>query len=474
MNASRLSAILSVLSLLAPLHGETAADISKSAGDSGKVTLRDGRELKPRRTDAAMERWRDNRFGIFIHWGAFAMSGGSVDGTVVPGAAEWIWTSYANKGRKADYETLARQFNPVNYDPAAWAREIKRTGAKYIVFVTKHHDGFCLWDSKLTDYDSAGATYGKDALKPFVQAAAAEGLDVGLYYSIIDWHHPNYTAGELKTDAAVASYRVYLDYMKGQLKELLTEYGDVKLLWFDGRWDASYKNNPQFGKEVEDFCRSVKPGVIINDRVRAYDSFADYDASYERRLPDPAKVLDLDWECCMTMPERTWGYHAHPDGEGWKNPRKIIGQMAECASRGGNFLLNIGPKPDGTIRDEELVRMREVGKWMDVHGSAIRPTRPAGLSLSGTNRETGDGIFATIAGNTLHLVMTRWPGTDRVFLTGLKRKPLSAALVDGAGSVPLPLGEEARKGGAVRFIGGLPLLPPSMEHAWEIRVELEP
>lgn len=474
MSPVRLSAFLTALFLPALLQGKTAADISKSAGDNGTVTLRDGREFKPRRTDAAMERWRDDRFGIFIHWGAFAMSGGSVNGAVVPGAAEWIWTSYANRGLKSDYEKLARQFNPVNYDPAAWAREIKRSGAKYAVFVTKHHDGFCLWDSKLTDYDSAGATYGKDVLKPFVQAAAAEGLDVGLYYSIIDWHHPNYNAGELKTDADVASYRVYLEYMKGQLRELLTKYGDVTLLWFDGRWDASYKMNPRFGKEVEDFCRSVKPGIIINDRVRAYDSYADYDASYERRLPDPAKVLDLDWECCMTMPERTWGYHANPDGEGWKSPRKIVGQMAECASRGGNFLLNIGPKPDGTIRDEELVRLREVGKWMDVHGAAIRPTRPAGLSLTGVNRETGDGIFATLEENTLHLVMTRWPGTDRVFLTGLKRKPLSAALVNRPEPIPLALGEEERKGGAVHFIGNLPLLPPSLEHAWEIRVKLGP
>lgn len=452
---------------------DTAADTGKSLGDTSQVKIRDGRELRPPRTDAAMERWRDNRFGIFIHWGIFSMPGGVVDGKTVPGAAEWIWTSYANKGRKAEYESLAKEFDPVKYDPVAWAKAIKQSGAKYVVFVTKHHDGFCLFDSKLTDYDSAGSKHGKDILKPFVDAVAAEGIDIGLYYSIIDWHHPNYTAKELKTEADHESYRKYLDYMKGQLKELLTGYGDVKLLWFDGRWDASYKNNPQYGKDVEEFCRSVKPGIIINDRVRAYDSFADYDASYERRLPEPAKVLNLDWECCMTMPERTWGYHADPDGAGWKTPRKIIGQMAECASRGGNFLLNIGPKPDGTIRDEELQRLAVVGKWMEVHGSAIRPTRPAGLDLTNKNHEPGNGVFATILGDTLHLILTQWPDTDRVFLTGLKREAASAEIVRANETIPLKVGTETRKEGEIQFVTGLPMTPPEGEAAWEIRVKLQ-
>lgn len=465
-------AVLAATLAPCPAWADKTADTGKSLGDTSQVQVRDGRELRPPRTDAAMERWRDNRFGVFIHWGIFSMPGGVVDGKIVPGAAEWIWTSYANKGRKAEYESLAREFDPVKYDPAAWAKAIKQSGAKYVVFVTKHHDGFCLFDSKLTDYDSAGSKYGKDILKPFVEAVAAEGIDIGLYYSIIDWHHPNYTAKELKTGTDHESYRKYLDYMKGQLKELLTAYGDVKILWFDGRWDASYKNNPQYGKEVEDFCRSVKPGIIINDRVRAYDSFADYDASYERRLPEPAKVLNLDWECCMTMPERTWGYHTAPDGAGWKTPRKIIGQLAECASRGGNFLLNLGPKPDGSIRDEELARLREVGRWMAAHGGAIYGTRPAGLDLTEKNHEPGNGVFATRKGDTLHLILTRWPDTDRIFLPKLAEKILSAELVGNGGGTVLSASTENRKEGDVPFISGLPLHPPAGEAAWEIRVKL--
>lgn len=463
-------ALVALLSLSAATAQQ--ADTAKSLGDTTKAAVK---EKRPLRTDAAMEKWRDNRFGVFVHWGIFSMPGGVVDGKVVPGAAEWIWTSFANKGKKAEYEAQAKTFNPTEYDPKAWARLFKEAGARYVVFVTKHHDGFCLWDSKLTDYDAAGSAYGKDLIKPLVDACRAEGIDIGLYYSIIDWHHPGYTAKELKTEEQKAAFRTYMDYMKGQLKELLTEFGDVKVLWFDGRWDASYKQNPQYGIEVEDWCRSIKKDIIINDRVRAYDSFSDYDASYERRLPDPKQVLDLDWEACMTMPERTWGYHSQPDGAGWKTPRKIIGQLAECSSRGGNFLLNVGPTPQGTIRSEEQDRLKAVGAWMKNHSNAIVGTRPANLELSPKTRETGDGIFATRTGDTLHLVVTRWPDTDRIFLPGLDRKIVSATLRAPEGAVKLKNGVETDdKGVSKVFLEGLPLTLPGCEPAAVIDVQLEP
>lgn len=447
-----------------------AADNTKSLGDTTKTQER---EIRPRRTDPAMEGWRDNRFGIFIHWGMFSVPGGTIDGEVIPGAAEWTWTTYANRGKKAQYEAFVNDFNPTQYDPAEWARLIKQSGARYVVFVTKHHDGFCLFDSELTDYDAASTPYGKDLLRPFVDACRAEGLSIGLYYSIIDWHHPNFTSRELKTDEDRASYRLYLDYMKGQLKELLTNYGEIDILWFDGRWDASYKKNPQYGIEVEKFCREIDEDIIINDRVRAYDSYADYDASYERRLPDPEKVIDLDWECCMTMPERTWGYHVQPDGAGWKTPRKIIGQLAECASRGGNFLLNLGPTPEGTIRPEERERLEAVGAWMEKHGDAIVGTRPAGLDLSAAKRETGHGIFATKEGDEKrHLVITRWPDTDRIFLEGLDHEVARATLRTPDGPVELSCAVETNSKGEHAYLHGLPLAMPAGLSAAVIDLEL--
>ncbi|AQT69340.1 Beta-galactosidase [Anaerohalosphaera lusitana] len=393
------------------------AELDKSAGDTQKVE-KDKYETWVRRTDSAAEKWRDNRFGQFIHWGIYSLLGGEYDGKTYDYAAEWIQVSARIPGD--EYAKLANEFNPEKFDAKRWAKLFKQAGVKYVVITTKHHDGFCLWDSKYTEFDMASTPYGKGVLKELADAVRAEGIDMGFYYSIIDWNHPDYKYA-IKSDADRKQYRRYLDYMKDQLTELMTEFGEIKILWFDGRWDPAYKQNPEYGIEIEAHCRELNPDVIINDRVRAYDSLADYDAQYERRLPNTEKLASVDWESCMTIPKKTWGYHKAPGD--WKSSKTIVEMLAKCASHSGNFLLNIGPKPDGSIREEEATRLKTVGEWMDRNGQAIygcsKPddhlTFSKGIQLSAKD----DKLFAMIFDADV----------DKVTIEGMYKKPESVVLL---------------------------------------------
>jgi alpha-L-fucosidase len=397
-----------------------AADLTKSLGDARRSDTRE----YVRRTDAAMDHWRADRFGIMIHWGVYAIPGGWWNGQEVHGAAEWI-KAFA-KIPKADYDGLLGQFNPTNYNPQAWAKLFKAAGAKYVVITTKHHDGFCLWNSKFTDYDISSTPGKNDLLKPLAEALRAEGIDVGFYYSIIDWHHPDYRAS-LKTEEDKVAYARYIQYMKNQIKELLTEFGPVTTLWFDGRWDPAYKTNPQIGKDLEAYCRSLSPGLVLGDRVRAYDSVADYDSGFERRLPKTQP--DTDWESCMTMTENSWGYHASWSGAGWKTPRYLCELLSRSSAMSGNFLVNIGPRADGTIRSEETLRLERMGRWLAVNGEAIYGT------VAGPALELPDGIYTTRKGNRIFVHIYRWPDTDKLKLKGLAIT--SAAMLTPNGSKPV-------------------------------------
>lgn len=434
------------------LAAESSADLSKSKGDTKESETKGW----VRRTDPAMQKWRDDRFGIMIHFGLYAVPGGWWQGKEVKGAAEWI-KAFA-KIPSADYEALLTQFDPTNYDPVAWAKLFKATGAKYVVITTKHHDGFCLWNSKFTDYGVASTPYRKDLLKPLADAVRAEGMDMGFYYSIIDWHHPDYRAA-IKSPEDAAAYARYLAYMKNQIKELLTEFGPITTLWFDGRWDSSYKTRPEIGQDLEAYCRSLSPGLVLGDRVRAYDSIADYNSGFERRLPKTRPATD--WESCMTMTENSWGYHRTWSGNGWKTPQNLCELLTRCAAMDGNFLINLGPKPDGTIRDEEVTRLDRIGAWMQVNGEAICATEA--FPIEGLP----DGIYATRRGDQVYLVAFRWPDTDKLALN-LKDKGRSiaaASLLTATGEKPLGV----ENGG--NTITGLPLEPPD-KIATVIRVQI--
>ena len=421
---------------LGAADGSAGADVSKSAGDARRS---DKREYV-RRTDAAMDHWREDRFGVMIHWGVYAVPGGWWKGREVKSAAEWI--KAAGGIPKAEYEALPAKFDPKGYDPVAWAKRIRAAGAKYVVITTKHHDGFCLWDSKFTDYDMGSTPYGRDVLRPLADAVRAEGMDMGFYYSIIDWHHPDFRA-VLKTEEDKAAYARYIGYMKNQLRELLTGFGPVMTLWFDGRWDPAYKLNPQIGRDLEAYCRSLSPGLVLGDRVRAYDSVVDYDSGFERKLP--ARQPDTDWEACMTMTENSWGYHSTWSGVGWKTPATLCEMLSRSAAMSGNFLINIGPKADGTIRDEEAARLDAVGAWMRINGDAVHGAGAAGI------QGLPDGIHATRKGTRVFLHVYRWPATDRLVVPGVNVR--AAAMWTAGGKVPLKVEPEG-------VLTGLPMTPP--------------
>ena len=391
--SSRLGRLLSGLFLI-PLVGlhaaeeplsakaKTTSPSSEKPAASPRETITSAKPPLATRDDEAMRRWRANRFGLFVHWGLYAVAGGEWNGKEIGGAAEWLQAS--GKVSAAEYATLAGQFNPTQFDPVAWARMAREMGVRYVTITTKHHEGFCLWDSKFTDFSITATPYGRDLLEPLVKALTEEGVDVHFYYSILDWHHPDYRRALLTEDDRRA-YDRYFEFMKNQLGELLTRYPQVRALWFDGQWDSSYCENPEYAAQLEAFLRKLKPGIIMNNRIGAgpignfeYDGtgrpFGDYNAGFERLLPHPGSVPPYDWEAGMTLPENQWGYRKVWTGHIKKAP-ELARMLIQCASQGGNFMVNFGPKPDGTFREEEQAVVRDLGRWMKQNGEAICGTR---------------------------------------------------------------------------------------------------
>ncbi|NSL87326.1 alpha-L-fucosidase [Chitinophaga sp. Mgbs1] len=370
------------VSLLFSLQAAAAA-----APPEDTVSLQHGAHRSGNRTDADMERWRSHRLGQFIHWGLYAIPGGEWNGKVYNGAAEWI-RSWKEMPHEA-YDNLYKQFNPAGYNPQQWARQAKDMGARYMIITTKHHDGFCLWPSKYSKYTVASTPWKKDIIGPMVEAYNKEGIDVVLYFSIIDWNHPDWRTS-LKTKEDTVAYGRFKVFVKNQLKELLTKYPTVKGFWFDGTWDESWKTDGAFSDELEQYLQSLHPGLIIGSRLRAdekgarhFDSngrlMGDYEQGWERKLPE--KIEDVhhnDWEGVMTIPENQWGYHARWTGH-IKTANELIEMLARSASLGGNFVINFGPKADGTYRAEEQQLAAQIGQWMKTNGAAIYGGGYAGL-----------------------------------------------------------------------------------------------
>lgn len=341
------------------------------------------------RQDEAMKKWRANRFGQFIHWGLYAVPGGVWEGKTYPGAAEWLpnWAKIS-----ADtWENLVHDFSIEDYDPKEWAAMAKDMGVKYVTITTKHHDGFCLWPSKYTDFDIEATPYKKDLLGEFVKAYTKAGIDVNFYYSVLDWHHKGWRF-DIKTKEDAKAFDTLKEFTKNQLLELIEMYPEVKGFWFDGTWDASWKKSGQFSYELEKAMKEKSPGLIVNSRMRAdeygsrhFDSngvlMGDYESGYERRLPEPwnTEVLKRDWECCMTIPENQWGYHKDWSLSHVKSSMELVEMMVQCVSQNGNFLLNFGPTDHGDIRPEERLIAKEIGRWMKLNHEAIYRCGPSGL-----------------------------------------------------------------------------------------------
>lgn len=336
----------------------------------------------PAEKEARMEWWKEARFGMFIHWGLYAVPAGRYRGVNVTGISEWIM--HKLNIPVDEYEKFATHFNPVKYDADEWVQIAKNAGMKYIVITSKHHDGFALWDSKISDWDIADASpYKNDLLKLLAEACKKHDVKLCFYHSIMDWHHPHAQAmwepfynqwkGSSKVNPDFPKY--INDYMKPQLKELLTNYGDIGVLWFDGEWIPAYTS--EMGKDIYNYVRSLQPDILINNRVdkgrrgmEGMDMEGDFAGDFgtpEQEIPDTG-IPGEDWESCMTM-NTSWGYKSFDDN--WKSDTVLIRNLIDIVSKGGNFLLNVGPTAEGLIPQPSVKRLQAMGKWLKVNGESI-------------------------------------------------------------------------------------------------------
>lgn len=376
------------------------AGLAATAGAAEPVTPR-----TPQNDPALAKRidwWQDAKFGMFIHWGIYAVPAGTYKGKTV-GYGEWIMDQA--KIPIPEYEQFAKQFNPPKFNAREWVRLAKDAGMKYLVITSKHHDGFSMFDTDVNDYNIVDATpYRRDPMKDLAVECRRQGVKLGFYYSIMDWHHP---------DANAKGVDRYVPQMKAQLKELVTQY-DPALLWFDGEWVDWWTQ--ERGRDLEAYLRSLKPSLVINNRIgKRRMNDGDYETP-EQEIPASAMGSGRLWETCMTINE-TWGYKK--DDQNWKSTADLTRKLIDIASKGGNFLLNVGPTAEGIIPEPSVVRLREMGAWMRENGESIY-----GTTQSPYRRHHFDGR-ATVKGNTLYIHAFEWP-KDGVTLPGMKTMPVAA------------------------------------------------
>lgn len=376
-------------------------------------------ETKDQR-DARMGWWREARFGMFIHWGVYAVPAGTYNGEQIPGIGEWIMLRAQIPVN--EYRAYAKEFNPVKYDPEAWASLAKKAGMRYMVITSKHHDGFALFPSKVTEWDVADATpYGKDLIGPLAKAARAEGLHFGLYYSQAqDWNHPGgakagYEEGTGWDDLQKGDFDEYLNQIAiPQLGEILSSYRPDILWWDTPRW-----MNEERADRLIPIIRLV-PGIITNNRLGG--GYLGDTNTPEQHIPATG-YPDRDWEVCMTM-NNTWGYKSYDHN--WKSTEDLIQKLCDIVSKGGNFLLNVGPTAEGLIPQASIDRLEQIGAWMDMNGESIY-----GTTASPFFRLTWGRCTKKIKpdGATLYLHVFDWPDNGILPVPGLKNMPESVQLL---------------------------------------------
>jgi alpha-L-fucosidase len=416
--------------------------------------------------EARLRWWTEARFGMFIHWGLYAQ----------PARHEWV--KKYEKTTDADYQKYFEQFDPDLYDPRDWARQAKQAGMRYAVITSKHHEGFCLFDSKFTDYKATNTPARRDLIRAWVDAFRAEGLKVGFYYSLLDWHHPHYTidrnhpqspANDAEFDALNKGrdMAVYRKYLKDQVRELLTNYGTIDIIWLDFSFTGGGR-----GKGRDDWdsiglltmVRELQPNIIVNDRLDLMDVAGGWDF----RTPEQFKPREwvtmngqrVPWETCQTF-SGSWGYFR--DETSWKSPAQLVELLIDTVSKGGNLLMNVGPTARGTFDERAKDRLAAFGRWMQVNGRSIygATQAPDGLKAPANSLLTYNPRT-----KRLYLHLLAWP-MGEVVLEGFAGNVAYAQLLHDASEVRMStrtaaiwMTEEGRAGDLVLR---LPILKPDVE-----------
>lgn len=428
--------------------------------------------------DTRMAWYLESRFGLFIHWGAYSVAGVEASWPIMtPELAEAMF-GLKTRISEAEYKRLPERFNPVNFDPDAWVQAARDAGMRYMIITTKHHDGFCMFDAPGTDYKITNTPYGKDICKQLADACARAGMRLGFYYSPPDMHH----AGYRDTRKPVTSnwlgepkrkeWAGYLDYMESHIRKLLSDYGEVSVIWFDGLVNHAKYDPPRFHNLVH----TLSPGTLINDRLgNGYDfitpeqfipkqgipvrtgkppaannsgeglfrtvaflikvpgvggwlrrqlaKYAEGELELTRvaQEPNPPPEQFQPWETCMTMGQ-SWAYNPHETC--WKTAQRLLHNLVEVTSRGGNYLLNVGPMADGSFPPEALERLQVIGRWMQLNHEAVYGTHYSPLV-------TQQGCRTTTRGNKTYIYMLEWPENRELLLNGYEGSPAGVVFLSG-------------------------------------------
>ncbi len=417
-NVTHLSALLLLISMLIS---------SCQNPDSGETAVQE---------EDHMAWWRDARFGLFIHWGLYAIPAGEWNGERIPGISEWIMLRAQIP--VAEYEALAERFNPVKYDADAWVRLAKEAGMKYIVITSKHHDGFAMFDSDASDYNIVDATpFHRDPLAELAEACREHDIKLGFYHSQAqDWHHPGGTyrgieQGEPHWDSTmerVPLEQYIMEKVHPQVREILTNYGDIAIMW----WDTPIGMTKKMADTLNTLL-ALQPGIVANNRL--YREYPGDFSTPEQHVPPTG--LDYDWETCMTM-NTSWGYKHYDDN--WKSTETLLRHLADIASKGGNFLLNVGPTAEGEIPQASIDRLKGMGEWMQVNGESIYGTTASPFFKLFWGRATKD---VRDDGATVYLHVFDWPADGVLVVPGLKSTILRAELLATGQQLPVASSDRA-------------------------------
>ena len=346
----------------------------------------------------------EKRFGMFIHWGLYALN-------------EWHeQDQWRRRIPRDEYVKLKDQFNPLNFNPDAWLDVAEAAGMEYVCFTTKHHDGFCMWDTAETDYNIMNAPYGKDILGMLAEACERRDMRLCLYYSVVDWHHPNYPnqgrSHELEKPEVgdEPDFDTYLDFLKAQLRELCTNYGTISGIF----WDMNVTGIVD--ESVNDMIRELQPSAVINDR--GMDA-GDYGTPERDMHGDSSRVYKRRTEACQSVGRESWGYRANED---YYSDIHLIRSIDKTLARGGNYLLNVGPKPDGTLPDDAVAILQRIGVWyQSVKESFVTPASDKTDNLD---------VLLTEDGNTIYVHLVEQPTMRRVLLSPMTTLPKQATLLN--------------------------------------------